>query len=29
MNDIVILLIIAIWALVFGGYVVLVDRVGR
>ena len=29
MNDVVILLIIAIWAAVFAGYVALVDRVAR
>jgi hypothetical protein len=29
MNDVVILLIIAICAVVFAGYVALVDRVGR
>jgi hypothetical protein len=29
MNDVVILLIIAAWAVLFAGYVVLCDRVGR
>jgi hypothetical protein len=29
MSDLVILLIIAAWAAVFSGYVVLCDRVGR
>ena len=29
MNDVVVLLIIAIWAVVFAAYVALVDRVGR
>ena len=29
MSDVAILIIIAIWAAVFAGYVVLVDRVGR
>jgi hypothetical protein len=29
MSDIVILLIIAVWAVLFAGYVVLCDRIGR
>ena len=29
MSDVVILIIIAVWALAFTGYVALVDRVGR
>ena len=29
MSDVVVLIIIAVWALVFAGYVVLLDRVGR
>jgi hypothetical protein len=29
MSDVVILLIMAAWAVVFGGYIVLCDRVGR
>jgi len=29
MSDIVILLIIAAWAVLFAGYVVLCDRIGR
>ena len=29
MSDVVVLIIIAVWALMFAGYVVLLDRVGR